>query len=199
MIYLKWCRIIVALFCLNLIEMVNAQTIIIRCKNSSDYDGRWKLTREIPRFLQIKLKKGFKHNIKIQNNFNSPVIPKKTILLDLDIQKFRFYGYNIANYRVGGYNNYRVQILCKMKIIKNDDTEVYEVEGLAIDSNLGFTILGGPGGDDDIGQNPYVRIQGLRFGSRKFMKTVYGKALIRLSEKINKHLLKNISKNKKKK
>ncbi len=188
--FLKNLCIIALLICLCLFmhNVLIAQNIIIQFQDHSGYKGSWDLNRKMPLYIKKNLSNNANYKCQIIKSYSSSAVSNNQILLNFKLLKFRFYGYNIANYRVGGYNNNKVEIVSKVTFKKGNYIKEIEIDGIAIDSNLGLTMLGGPGGDADVGINPYIRLQKLRFGSRDFNRSLYGKAMKIFLEKIKDHL-----------
>lgn len=147
-------------------------------ENKSEYTGKWDIEFEFAELLKEELMKKKYMNISDIKTSVSDSNYSNCIMINGKIKKFKFREHMIAAYKVGGYKNYSVDIVVLLKInIPGEKTIRQKSIGTYIsDKNYGITLFGGPGGTDDFEKNPYKELQKIRFASRKYWKTIYGKA-----------------------
>ncbi len=148
--------------------------------NKSEYKGRWNIGNGIAELLWKELRfKGVTNALFLKYYcISKSKINKDIFIISGDIIKFKFKEHIIAAYKIGGYKNYSVEIIIRLKIKSGEGEYREKVFKTKISRrNIGITLFGGPGGTDDFEKSAYSKLQKLNFGSNKFLKSIYGIAV----------------------
>jgi len=188
--------------------------IFLELKNDSKYKGKWDLSKELSIALKEYINKTGKYNVRVLNfeelegfkkEFTGNPIDKAqfyyfileqlsaTMLFEGTIDKFDISTYGVVSPGLGGYTSYKGANELTFHIYNREKKKksTFVCEGKETSHNLGFTILGGPGGRND-NIDLIEKLETLKFGSVLFYKTILGRAVEQCFSNANAYLLKKL-------
>jgi hypothetical protein len=189
-----------------------AQFVFTPFKNSSNYDGAWKLETEVPNFVaaylrEIKNSRVFSStaflSIADERNISGRNLNDIEILgntaQDLgyeyvvmgDIKTFSIQRFTAGDPLTAGYESYTCEITVAFQVFNSaSHTQTYAgaVTADVKSSGLGITIFGKP---TDQKRQFYI-LNELRFGGEEFSETIVGSAMIQLCEKFAEDLERSV-------
>jgi hypothetical protein len=167
-------------------------------RNASEYKGKWNIGPGIAGLLLKKLQNEGLTNAELNTQLFSSSNTRKISVSGL-ITKFKFHEYIAAAYRLGGYKNYVVDIIIKLKLVSKSPGGLKadkDIECSISNKKYGLTVFGGPGQSDDFDVNVYEELQKIPFASDEYWTTIYGTATKECVNKMSEWIIERLSESK---
>lgn len=137
-------------------------------RNRSNYSGKWNISSGISNMLRESL----------PVNYYQKSRDSAEYIVNGIIKEFTLASKGLASYGLGGYQDFSAKVTLKIILSRPGGKPLlrYNAKGNIIRQDLGFTILGGPVGDDRY-RNALKRLWNLDFDSKEFRNSILGQAI----------------------
>ncbi len=197
--------IILVIYLFFTYNLYSEDIIIFRFNDKSKFKGKWNIRKDIPILLSQQLNKEDINSLYIDKNISinktsfllniskNSNIPPAPVYLTGEIKEFSISQVGVLAVGWGGYTRYSSTVTIKylIGIKKKNKTIITNISKKVISNNLGLTLLGGPG-SEDINLTLIDKLNKIKFGSKKFYKTIIARALIQNIDEIIKFIKKEI-------
>lgn len=175
--------------------------VFLRLGNASLYDGDWQIGMGITSMIREELEKTGKYKV-VEKNLatlygyldDKKVFDEDEKLLALAkeynadliitgvVKGFAYSSGGVVGADLGGVKYLNGRVALELKVLKASDgtKTVITPKGVVHGKDIGITLLGGPGGQDDIdGVTQMTKLQEtVRFGSTRYRESLIGRATI---------------------